>query len=254
MVTVAVSSAIVETLEQILAAVRDTEETLGPRPWWRGHAASQWQLVPSVYRHPDPTNYETNITLRFIDKAPTRHRGCPGPSDYPAWLLFARHYGLPTRVLDWTTAPLVAAHFAVSEHPNEAGDMWILSPFRLNKVELGRAGLPPCQDDAVKPLFERPFFRGRPDLDCIAAVSSREIDLRMMLQQSVFTVHGSPQPLEARANADAYLARLSIPANAKPAIQADLWKLGVRESDLFPDLDHLAQELSSMTFFRPEDY
>ena len=40
----------------------------------------------------------------------------PQPRDDWEWLAIAQHHGFPTRLLDWTRNPLVAAYFAVEEY------------------------------------------------------------------------------------------------------------------------------------------
>ena len=39
-------------------------------------------------------------------------------------MMLLRHYGVPTRLLDWSMSPHVAAYFAVCNHDKEAGEIW----------------------------------------------------------------------------------------------------------------------------------
>jgi len=39
-------------------------------------------------------------------------------------LMILRHYGVPTRLLDWSGSPYVAAYFASAGHDGEDGELW----------------------------------------------------------------------------------------------------------------------------------
>jgi hypothetical protein len=38
--------------------------------------------------------------------------------------MLLRHYGVPTRLLDWSLSPYVAAYFSVRNHDREDGEIW----------------------------------------------------------------------------------------------------------------------------------
>lgn len=212
--------------------------------WFRGHSVAGWQLVPSVHRRYSPSD-ELDMTSRFRMAAPTRYPDCPASGDFARWLCLMQHFGLPTRLLDWSESPLIAAFFAITFEPrDDPAAIWCLSPGDLNEVTSGRNSLAFLAHERVSDLL-RPAFVGGDSPDVAVSVMGQDVDLRMTVQQGGFTIHGGPTPLENHHEVDRFLRRFVIPKDCRERFRKDLWLLGVRRSMLFPDIENLARELAT---------
>jgi len=211
--------------------------------WWRGHACCDWQLVPHVFRNDKRAANEKNLMLRFITKAATRHEDCPDPSDGAGWMFLMQHYGLPTRLLDWSESILVAAYFASTERLDQDGEIWSLLPYHLNNEQLGSPELPLPYSSHVRRFFEAAFGKATIDQDEAVAVVPLEADVRMLAQCGTYTIHSSNRPMDQLPHASKYLMRVPVPAKTKQSLAKELWNVGIRRSNLFPDLQNLAAEL-----------
>lgn len=230
------------------------------RPWWRGHGKTCWQLRPRIFRPDAGTSgskhyREREFLAHFRDRAMVRHGNVPLPNDHIGWMFLAQHYGLPTRLLDWSASPLIGLYFAVYDerYDSEPGHLYALSPGRLN---VATAGQQTERFSTSEPLVQQYALDAIGNTEKVYAdklpiaitICTREIDVRMLVQQSVFTLHADETQLLEIHCSKAHTISFTIPASAKQAVRHRLAWLGLRPSNVFPDLEHLAAELGKAEF------
>ena len=220
------------------------------RLWWRGQEESDWKLTPGIFRSGDEKK-EQDINNLFRMKAKTRYSNCPNRDDLFSWLFLMQHYRLPTRLLDWTENPLVALFFAVENKKSDDKDaaIWALKPSILNSTQVKKNKILLSGNVDAKPIVSEAFNVNSHNPDRkIVAVNPEQADIRQLIQQSEFTVHGSPTPMENLNESDMFLGKILIPSNAKVAFRQLLTIFGISRSYLFPDLENLSIELASLEF------
>jgi hypothetical protein len=197
----------------------------------------------------------------------------PPTTDWEQYFLM-QHYGMATRLLDWTEGSLLALYFALrtNDGTHDAA-VWALDPFWLLE-HVVRAGdfLPKSRRDPdykfmqsylpdptdnrtawIRAYLPRAFPKEKQLPQLPAPLLPPQIDRRIAAQLSAFTIHGAkPRGLEfiARTAKDARLAQIGIPRSMVRRIRKQLVLSGVVETTIFQDLDALGRELT-FTFAKP---
>lgn len=148
-------------------------------------------------------------------------------------LALAQHYGMATRLLDWTKNPLSALWFAVRKpvkRRNQKGVVWVFPVKREDVV-------------GTKDKFE--FFE--PDRTMV--FQPAHITKRIVAQDGWFTIHKYMEnrrafiPFEKLRNYRRFLTKLVIPSEFFYDINMQLDKCGVNPASQFPDLDGLCEHI-----------
>lgn len=213
----------------------ETEYTL-----FRGQQIDK-PLLPKIARIPLHNDIPRSEKLMFAE---FQKKAIPFLEYHPKndweWLALAQHYGLPTRLLDWTASSLVAMRFAVSRPPinSQNGVVWI---FEAEEQHLLDASI------GVDKLARTSIFQ--PD----------HITKRIVVQNGWFSVHKYLEaknkfiPFEKIKTVKPYLKKLIIPSSCFNEIRNQLYRCGMSDVALFPDLAGLCRTIEWCNTFMEDE-
>jgi hypothetical protein len=215
--------------------------------WFRGNADLSWRLTPSAlrYRTPAKRNRALSLLSDFRRFGEMKLQKLPASDEQFKWIQLAQHYGLPTRLLDWTKNAAIALYFACCAEPEKDGAVFVLNPVDLNREAFPKEAriLDPHQDaKLIKKYLTLDGNRNQTKGLKTIAINPTWNSERIMLQQGVFTLHGSRYFTLTDKQAPS-LVYLKIAKEYKEVLQEELDRIGVSEMSIFPEAEHMCRYL-----------
>lgn len=161
-----------------------------------------------------------------------------------------QHHGAPTRLLDFTKSPHVAAFFALERAVGESTvyalntpALWLNRAVPIAAPHLTRDLIDPRQPGNFEKLFlsnEHPMiWFGEP----------AEMDQRLIAQAGMFVVPGvidrTLEDILAGYHSDEeLLCKIELPIGLRKQAMRELYRMNITNASLFPDLDGLAHSIA----------
>lgn len=235
------------TWNKFLSSVQRRIETLHsggcPDIYFRGHACSDWPLEPGLARH-------RRVNEKFSDEFTEqrlfwsfRMRGAhllPATANGWTTLFYMQHFGLPTRLLDWSTSFASALYFGIAGGKAASPCIWILDPYHLNSRTAKSEDVKNISVSHDIDYVEFMALKEKPP-GAIATEGDSSLE-RIRSQAGSFTLHSDLiRPLEQLC--PTALTKHELNADQIPKAQKYLELAGVDDFSIFPDLSGLATKI-----------
>ena len=233
--------------------------------WFRGQSDQGWPLEPSFQRSLRRSNLGPDDVIHLEDEALMAFRSkahffvgaqlLDKVRTKPCWWALMQHHGAPTRLLDWTASPYVAAYFAaLHDGGGEPGAVWCFCAGKLRSVFASLHGMPPEFDSADAPgWYEAKLHQLRArdivlPLEFTYASSERQAAQqgRFTMCFNVFRAH----EVVIEQIGSRYVRKLVIPHEIKADFLLRLREMNITGASLFPGVDGLGKSVNELISVR----
>lgn len=260
-------------LDKIQKHVGDNNEPYKPA-LYRGHRDRKYRLSPLVAR----VKFRQSVIKgypKFAESKEADHSAEKGlynsfrtwaASAMPQWalgnsteaswltLVLAQHHGVPTRLLDWTTNPLVALFFAVEGkdakcdkeqgcrlcNPGSTTHDSAVCVLNIHRIAFTIQSMARQKENKFPPYYGYEGAEGKddddkPEINRIGIFRPPTVDSRIAAQGSLFTIRSNPSAAIRPS------VKIRIPVGVRGDILSELDHLDINRRTIYPDIDGIAK-------------
>ncbi|MFK5895149.1 MAG: FRG domain-containing protein [Pseudomonadota bacterium] len=206
--------------------------------------SKDYSLLPKALRLDEAGNrkYSKRVIRGFLDQFKIdSYQYMENPWDIKndiEWMLYAQHYGIPTKLMDFTTSHIISLLFAVeNSFQDESEDdsiVYFLNPTALNnKIKLQSQIINISDDSKISSEgHDGPFV-----------VQGRKLNSRINAQKGLFVLFQDDDSALNKGLDDLFLRKLKINGEYKKNILASLYSMGISFTHIYPELTSVAKDI-----------
>ena len=230
---------------------------------YRGQSNANWGLQSTLERYVPKVNnrklFEERSLVKFKSQFNLYSKDMERPDKNLSWLSLMQHYGVPTRLLDFSESPYVALYFAIENLiPDPMGNLAIYAIDYTSMVQcscdfvMGQNRAFQAYSDSNKFFSncEGAFdeFLDTHSYDVLWFVDPVQINSRLEKQAGTFLISGSfNKNIDELIESDIYknttIEKLVIPHSLFANIYAILRKVNLSPKNIYGDLSGLARDI-----------
>jgi hypothetical protein len=202
------------------------------------------QLLPGALRKDkaQKRKYSKRVIRDFLEKFKIdAHQYISSPGDIKnevEWMLYAQHYGLPTKLLDFTTSHITSILFAVEKSfQNEITEnavVYFLNPLALNHKFKQQSKIINISDIKDNTIIEQ---------DGPIVINGRKLNTRINAQKGLFVLFQDEDNSLEKINDESILRKIEICKEDMTNILSSLYVMGISFTHLYPELESVTKDI-----------